>query len=283
MKTENKRLLDAFEYLDAKYIDELFDVLDTPPRRCSQQSKKSNFRYYAALAACLVLLAVAFPVFNKIAEVISSFAAGRGSGTTEEMSDFATMEDSSDESKQNTTEYEYNMLTPTLDYLRFIPELEPITEELMYEIKDAWSQYQYDISYKTAYDTYNNEDYDKSEIKVMASEYAESVSKTAKEQFFNTVYFFFYGYLGTFDDTVVIAAYSGAGQPLNGLIVGDIDFGTRAQIYVYADEKIMKLQEAYDMGKLTVEELAIISKRNEQYAESAYDYYAKQFQQRKEK
>ncbi len=161
----------------------------------------------------------------------------------------------------------------TLSYLMFIPELEDVNDETMLKIKTAWSQFRYDIVYASNYPLYQSRGYSDAEAQSLAAKDAERDAENAYEQFFNSIYFYYFGYLGTFEEAVVIASYTGAGQPVNGFTVGGVDFGTRAKIYVYADENIISLQEAYDKKIITQDELIIIAARNEQYIESAYDYY----------
>lgn len=90
IRFKDKRILEALEYIDEKYIDDVFDVLKEPDMTQSVQVKRSPFRHwkqYLALAACLILLAFATPIFGYVAEFIGSFAAGIGdhtSGITED-------------------------------------------------------------------------------------------------------------------------------------------------------------------------------------------------------
>ena len=90
IRFKDKRILEALEYIDEKYIDDVFDVLKEPDMTQNVRVKLSPFRHwkqYLALAACLILLAFATPIFGYVAEFIGSFAAGIGdhtSGITED-------------------------------------------------------------------------------------------------------------------------------------------------------------------------------------------------------
>lgn len=84
IRFKDKRILEALEYIDEKYIDDVFDVLKEPTYSKGGNLKISPFkrwRHYLAAAACLLVLALAMPIFGMVADVINSFAAGWGSGT----------------------------------------------------------------------------------------------------------------------------------------------------------------------------------------------------------
>ncbi len=85
IRFKDKRILEALEYIDEKYIDDVFDVLKEPDMTQNVRVKLSPFRHwkqYLALAACLILLAFATPIFGYVAEFIGSFAAGIGDHTS---------------------------------------------------------------------------------------------------------------------------------------------------------------------------------------------------------
>ena len=84
IRFKDKRLLEALEYIDEKYIDDVFDFLKEPAYSKGEQTKISLFkrwRHYLAAAACLLVLALAMPLFTHLPEIINSFAAGWGDGT----------------------------------------------------------------------------------------------------------------------------------------------------------------------------------------------------------
>ena len=167
--------------------------------------------------------------------------------------------------------------TTSLDYLKFIPELEEISEEEMLEIKNAWSQFRYETVYDSNYPLYVSRGYSDAEAHKLASDDAIRNSESAYEQFFNGLYFYYFGYLGILDESIVLASYSGTGN-VKDVVIGGVDFGFKARFFIYTDGKIITLQEAYDEKIISGDELLIIKNRNEQYIESAYDYYVNQFQ-----
>ena len=83
---DKRRLLEMIEYLDSRYIEEMFDDLKIPERQTelttAKRSKIKHLRYLIPLAACILLLSIASPLVNYIAEVISNFNAGAGSTNT---------------------------------------------------------------------------------------------------------------------------------------------------------------------------------------------------------
>lgn len=127
IRFKDKRILEALEYIDEKYIDDVFDVLKEPDMAQNAQAKLSPFRHwkqYLALAACLILLAFATPIFGYVAEFIGSFAAGSGDHTSSitEDSDFEeeTFNDiESTEQEQTTQEvipdFQYSNVKITTD------------------------------------------------------------------------------------------------------------------------------------------------------------------------
>ena len=163
-----------------------------------------------------------------------------------------------------------------LDYLKYIPELEEINDDTMLEVKSAWAEFKREDCYTSNHQNYLYRGYTENEAKALAEKDANQAAENAYPQLFNGSYFYYYGYLGTFEESVVIASYSF--QQLK-LIVGEVDFGFQTRIFVYTNEKIVSLQEAYDEKLITDDELVILKNRNEKYIESKLDYYIKQFEQ----
>ena len=89
----NLKLLDALEYIDDEYIASAarFRMNDEPtpatPPKMTWRTPFKHWRQFVALAACILLLSIASPLVSYIAEVISNFNAGAGSGTEEVISD----------------------------------------------------------------------------------------------------------------------------------------------------------------------------------------------------
>lgn len=285
MRFKDKRLLEALEYIDEKYIDDVFDFLKEPDIMANENVKRSPFRYwkhYLGFVACLLVLALATPLFTHLPEIINSFAAGWGEGAEQSTNRFdETTERPRNDSSENSNvdmDSQSTELTDNPDYLRFIPELEEIDNETMLNVKRAWAEFKRNGCFTSNYQNYLYQGYTDNEAKALAEKDANRAAENAFPQFFDAIYFYYYGYLGTINDSIVLASYSGAGQPINGLTIGGVDFGFRARFYVYTDEKIIFLEEAYENDLISSDELILIKMRNEQYIESAYDYYVKQFE-----
>lgn len=99
IRFKDKRILEALEYIDEKYIDDVFDVLKEPIYSKGGNLKISHFkrwRHYLAAAACLLVLALATPLFTHLPEIINSFAAGWGS-ETDDVSDTLDIPETTEE------------------------------------------------------------------------------------------------------------------------------------------------------------------------------------------
>ena len=291
------RLLEALEYIDKRYIAEVFDDMKVPSMPEEYvPGKRSPFKYwrqFVAAAAVLLLLSMASPITNFVVETVRSIAAGWGSETTLEESsnvleneDTVSLNDTTENSDfvlpetNNTIVETENIETePVLDYLKFSAELEEIDEETMLKVKTAWSQFWYEAYYTSNYPSYIKKGYSEEDAKAMAIKDATEISESEFNHFFDSVYFYFYGYLGTINDNIVLASYSNRTKPLNGLTIGGVEFGTQARFYIYSNEKIIKLEEAYENELVSYEDLLLIKSRNEQYRDVAFEYYANQFKE----
>ncbi len=83
---KDKRFLQTLEYIDDKYIEDVFNVLKEPNMAEREYKKPSPFKYlkqYIAAAACILVLSLLIPVFGYVADVIGSIAAGTGNATSE--------------------------------------------------------------------------------------------------------------------------------------------------------------------------------------------------------
>lgn len=86
----DRRLLAALDYIDQKYIDDVFNIIKEPesaadPQNISRRTPLKYWKQFVALAACLLLLSAAFPVLNY---AVQRFGAGiwggnAGAGTSE--------------------------------------------------------------------------------------------------------------------------------------------------------------------------------------------------------
>jgi hypothetical protein len=117
IRFKDKRLLEALEYINEKYIDDVFDVLKEPDCSNGGQFKISHlkhWRQYLAAAACILLLALAMPFVGYVANVIGSIAAGTGVDTSSITEDSIYQEETFNTIE--STEQEQTVQEPTPDF-----------------------------------------------------------------------------------------------------------------------------------------------------------------------
>ena len=112
----DRRLLQAIDMIDPKFVAEVFDDLKVPKNYQAEYTKPSPFKHwkqYLAAAACILLLSFLIPTFSYVSEVIGSIVAGTGASTTEMTEDFESREETLD--CIETTE-EQTVQEPTPDF-----------------------------------------------------------------------------------------------------------------------------------------------------------------------
>ena len=100
------RILEAFEYIDPKYINEVGAGLKLRSVYTTEENTKTTFRTHlkqlATLAACVLLLVFAMPLFGYVAKVIGSFAAGTA-GTDTQIPNTSVIEESESVTEREET------------------------------------------------------------------------------------------------------------------------------------------------------------------------------------
>lgn len=129
------RLLEAFEYIDPKYIAEVGAGLKlrsvySAEEEYAKPTLRTHVKQLTALAACVLLLVLAMPLFSHLPEIINSFAAGWVGGVTTEMSD------ASSECLNNDTTVTDECITEDL-----VENTEVITTEDVVETEDVISDF----------------------------------------------------------------------------------------------------------------------------------------------
>ena len=250
----DRRLLAALDYIDQKYIDDVFSIIKEPeaagePENMTWRTPFKHWRQFAALAACILLLSLASPLVSYIAEVIRDFNAGAGSGTTEELSDAITDE--------NGVPYTYPM---------FVDDLEPLTAEEMLEIDAMWVQREYSYEYNYEYNRHLLNGRDESYAIEKATIQAKNCSEKARHRFFNEVYFERYRYYGKFGDCLVLVLVGNLDVYTEYSIAGyTLSFSSSATVFVIKNDTIYDLREAYDFGFLEDSDIATLANRNIEY------------------
>lgn len=134
-----RRLLDALEYIDDEYIAsaarykmKIKPHASEPPVQTVGGSLKKYWKQYLGLVACLLLLSMATPILNFVAQTINSIAGSWGSGTIEATSDVIDTE-------ENTFETENELFDETTEWYDAFADYTPIplTEEKKREIEEA--------------------------------------------------------------------------------------------------------------------------------------------------
>lgn len=291
---KDRRLIEALDYIDDEYIASAalykmraYAESARPPAQTAGQSIKKHWKQFAALAACLLVLALATPLFSRLPEIIGTFAAGWGEGTVTTKGDETTDLDSIEvtdnlvttEINENTYPPESEELHESIiipDYLNFVPGLEPISEELMLEIREAWAEYQYKETYDYycfAYVYYNY--YDEEKAKIEATKKANTAKKNAQYNWFTlylpmdgnlpTVWSF--RYYGIIEDYVVLIKYNADMGAYGNSEIGDsqFEFPYGGQMYLYKDGEFFLLKSVFAEGLISNEQVAIIADRHRKY------------------
>lgn len=119
---EDKRLLEAIDRIDSKYISEMLEYYDDLPAEgaASKRLRGKKLRYVVSLAACIVLLATVIPVANYIAtRVIGVTPGGNPGGNPSATSDILSNDT---ESESADLEWEHPPVEPEEDYNYPVPE-----------------------------------------------------------------------------------------------------------------------------------------------------------------
>ncbi len=271
----DRRLLQAIDLIDPKFIAEVFDDLKVPDTSKGYVSDKRGlhraYRQFIALAACLILLSAAFPIAHYVLVNYDFQAGGWGSGTTEEISDQHTLAETETEpedtieSSETTREITSvpTITPPEPDYLLFIPELEPITLDEMLAVNEAWNVAEYNRVYESRYQYYIKK-LSEEEAARLADEEATKYTKEYSYCFFNYWRFQLYGYLGKFSEYIILVDLDRDSIDDEDMIIGKHNIGDH-RLYAYRDGEIYSLKDIYDNAYFSDEQLDIIADRLEKY------------------
>jgi len=96
-QSNNKRLLDALDYVDVKYVEELVGGLRLPKESAAapaaKRSIRTSLKYAALIAACALILGAAIPVAGSLIRNLTSGMAAAGSDSIESEPTFYIEED----------------------------------------------------------------------------------------------------------------------------------------------------------------------------------------------
>lgn len=247
---KDRRLIEALDYIDDEYIASAalykmraYAESTRPLAQTAGQSIKKHWKHYLGFVACLLVLALATPLFGYLPEIINSFAAGWGEGS-EEVTD------------ENGIQYTYPM---------FVEDLEPISAEEMIKINEAYMQSRYDYLFSFYYNHYKKTMED-SQAKEAADKYVSSyLAGEEKHVFFNEEYFHHYKYYGMVNGYAILAIDGSLLDYVEHEIAG-YTFGCAiSEMFVYFDGSLQYVKDAYDSGRLTDEDIKKIYERDLEY------------------
>jgi len=119
---KDRRLIEALDYIDDEYIASAalykmrsYAESTRPLAQTAGQSVKKHWKHYLGFVACILVLALATPLFTHLPEIINSFAAGWGAGS-------------------EYSETEIELCLANVDYSIF-------TQEFLDEINAAWKEF----------------------------------------------------------------------------------------------------------------------------------------------
>lgn len=129
-KFRDTRLYEALDYLDEAYIAEVVENLKVPPAPGIPPRRRGQFRYIAALAACLFLLSAAIPVIDYVLRNYTDIGGLFVSETTAESPNLTEPETPPEESTRippetsADTDNENETTAPLYDGTTAEPEIE---------------------------------------------------------------------------------------------------------------------------------------------------------------
>ena len=247
-----RRLLDALEYIDDEYIAsaarykmKIKPYASEPPVQTVGGSLKKYWKQYLTLAACLLILALASPIFSFVAQTINSIAAGWGDVTTDEITE-APITD------ENGIAYTYPM---------FVDDLEPLSAEVMIEVNKAYIQYRYDNLFKLYYIHYQKT-MDYSSARKEAEEYVSSyLAGEETHVFFNEKDFYYHKYYGIVNGCVVLGLDANIAEYIEHEVAGYVFPCSPDFLLVYTNGVILPMESAYSNGLLNNDDIQKIYER----------------------
>ncbi len=257
------RLLESLDYIDRDLIAEVIDDLKVPDAdEIPGKSKKAvwrSFKQVLMLAACIVLVSAFIPMVSYVIERYDISLGGIfGHSTTEETT------------VDNPTEHAENPLYPI-----FTPDLEPISDETIAELKDVWYQKVYDYEYAACLKYYEESilspaDKENNAVKAAqntAARYAALLFSTNKEDHFRGRYY------GIISDCVIFAINTYLEDEYNVITLGRTSIVNDYSIHIFAykDGIIKNIEVAYSDGWFNADDAEKIKERHNKF--NTYGYW----------
>ena len=256
MELENKlrkrRMLEALDYIDDDIISNTVKKITPDDYRVAEsvmtwRTPLKHWRQYLALAACLLLLSISFPLFNYVAVFISNLTGSAGSESTEAISSELIDTDETDqhftteslETEQPNLSTESVYTEPVFQYV--------ISREEFDEMTEAWKKFR------------NND-------KAYITRTYEEFSYYYPCQGFVCVYM-------KKDDILVFCIHSSVTLYGEMTVAGCLfTLPQMEEIWVYKDKEFLSLTQAYNSGLLNENEIKELSEIHYEhlYSENKY-------------
>ena len=237
---KDTRLLEALEFIDDEYIASAarykmkYEAQPAEPPKMTWRTPFKHWRQFVALAACILLLSVASPLVSYIAEVISNFNAGAGSGTTEELNTTEYTDPVETEQSFTTESIETEQPIDTTAEHTLIPYQYVVSREEFDEMTEAWKVFR------------NNE-------RAYITRTYEEFSYYYPCQGFNCVY-------KKEADVVVFCKHSAMTWYGEMTVAGYLfKLPSMEEIWVYKNKEFYSLSQAYELGILNEEDIKELS------------------------
>ncbi len=253
-------LLEALDYIERDLIAETVEDLKAPNMRQAPETKKiavrKSIKYTLLLAACFIMLGAVIPIADYVIKNLAFFP-GNNPGTTAE----STHELPPDEEGK-------------AHYPIFTPDLEPISDEMIEEVRNAWYSMVYASEYE-AYSKYYEAGNFSEEDKVngatnaatsSAERYASLLFSPNKEDHFRGRYY------GIISDCVIFAFNTYLEEEYNYITLGRTTILNDNAFYllVYKDGVIKTVQDAYSEGWLNAADAEKIKERHDKFNRFGY-------------
>lgn len=260
---KDTRLLEALDYIDRDLIAEVIADIKAPDADAVPgQNKKAvwrSFKQVLMLAACIVLISAFIPMVSYVIERYDISLGGIfGHDSTEE----TTVE----------TPIEH---TENPSYPIFTPDLEPISDEMIAELKEVWYNKLYAAEYAAylrlyAETPFSDQQKEEDSIKLghsHAERYTALLFSNKKENHFRGRYY------GTISDCVIFAINTYLKDEYNVITLGRTSIVNDYSIHIFAykDGVIKTIETAYSDSWLNAADAEKIKERHEKF--NAYGYW----------
>ncbi len=253
-------LLEALDYIDRDLIAETVEDLKAPNMRQEPETKKiavrKSIKYTLLLAACFIMLGAVIPIADYVIKNLAFFP-GNNPGTTAE----STYDLPPDEEGK-------------AHYPIFTPDLEPISDEMIEEVRNAWYSMVYASEYEAYSKYYEAENFSEEDKVNGATNAATSSAERYESLLFspNKEDHFRGRYYGIISDCVIFAFNTYLEEEYNYITLGRTTILNDNAFYIlaYKDGIIKTVQDAYSAGWLNAADAEKIKERHDKFNRFGY-------------